>query len=177
MKNGRRLDKLLLLAPIVFLLLTLSCATSGNFLKTHPVGEGGMVTGSYTAILYSTSEHNFLQTIAFLDLEGDGHEIVPHGAQSNYSVVKRLSPEGAEQRAREFVASHAPSHNSLELRAIKGVEGTTIGYELRPWYLPITYGESDVLDIAYAQQPDGKVTVYVGLKMSIERRLERERGR
>lgn len=177
MKNGQRIEKPLLLAPIVFLLLILSCVPTGNFLTTHPVGEGGMVPGSYTAILYSTSEYDFLKTIAFLDLEGDAHEIVPYGAQFNYSVVKGLSPEGAEQRAREFIASHASSYNSTELRAIKGIEGNTIGYELRPWYMPITYGESDVLDITYALQPDGKVTVYVRLKMSVERRFERDRGR
>jgi len=176
MKNGHMMQRLLLFAPIVFLLLTLSCAKTGNVLTTHPVGEGGMVPGSYTAILYSTSEYNFLKTIAFLDLEGDAHEIVPHGAQFNYSVVKGLSPDGAEQRAREFIASYV-SYNKMELRAIKGTDGNTIGYELRPWYLPITYGESDVLDITYVPQPDGKVTVYVGLKMSVERLLERERGR
>ncbi len=177
MKNGQRIERLQLFASIVLLVLILSCAKTGNFLSTDPVGEGGMAPGSYTALLYSSSEYNFLQTIAFLDIEGDAHEIVPHGAQFNYSVDKGLSPAGAEQRARQFIASHAPSYNSIDLRAIKGVDGNTIGYELRPWYMPITYGESDVLDITYAPQPDGKVTVYVGLKMSVERRLERERGR
>jgi hypothetical protein len=177
MKNGHGIERLLLFVPLVFLLLNLSCAKTGNFLTTNPVGEGGMLPGSYTAILYSSSDYNYLQTIAFLDLEGDAHEIVPYGAQFNYSVEKGLSADGAQQRAREFNASHAPSPNSMELRSIKGVEGNTIGYELRPWYMPITYGESDVLDITYVPQPDGKVTVYVGLKMSVERRLERERGR
>ncbi len=177
MKNCHRMQRLPLFVPIVFLMLTQSCATTGNFLTTDPVGEGGMAPGSYTALLYSSSEYNFLQTIVFLDLEGDAHEIVPYGAQFNYSNVKGLSPEGAEQRAREFIASHAPSFNSMDLRSIKGIDGNTIGYELRPWYMPITYGESDVLDITYVPQPDGKVTVYVGLKMSVERRLERERGR
>jgi hypothetical protein len=178
MKNDYRMQRLLLFAPIVFLLLTLSCATTGNVLTTHPAGEGGMVPGSYTAVLYSSSEYNFLQTIAFLDPEEDAHEIVPYGAQFNYSVVNGLSPAGAEQRARQFIASHAPSYNSIDLRAIKGVDGNTIGYELRPWYMPINYGESDVLDITYVPpQPDGRVTVYVGLKMSVERRLERDRRR
>lgn len=175
MKNGHRMQRLLLYVPLVFFLLSLSCAKTGNVLTTHPVGEGGMAPGSYTALLYSSSEYNFLQTIVFLDPEGDAHEIVPYGAQFNYSVDKGLSPEGAEQRARQFIESHAPSHNSIALRAIKAIDGNTIGYELRPWYMPITYGESDVLHITYVQQPDGKVTVYVGLKMSVERRLERER--
>jgi len=167
--------KLILFVPVVFLVLNVSCAMIGSGLITLPARDQDVGDGPFTAILYSTSEHDFLQTAAFLDLEGDGYALLPFGASFNYSLVNGLAGEEAVRQAREFIASRVVA-NKIELRAIKGPDGNPVGYELRPLQLPVTYGESDVLDISYFLQQDGRVTIYVRLKDRIERRLERDRG-
>jgi hypothetical protein len=42
-----------------------------------------------------------------------------------------------------------------------------IGYEVRPLYLPFTYGTDDLLDITYGEKGN-KVVVTIRLKPSIE---------
>ena len=34
---------------------------------------------------------NYFEVVSLLDIEGDEYEIVPYGAEFNYSVVKGLS--------------------------------------------------------------------------------------
>ena len=175
MKKSPNRQKMFLLVSALFLLPVLSCATVGRGLITYPARDSDLGTGPFTVILYSVSEHNFLQTAAFLDLEGDAYELQPFGASFNYSRIKGLSGAEAVRRAREFIASRVVC-NKIGLRAIKGPEGTPVGYELRPLLLPITYGESDVLDISYFPRQDGKIIVYVQLKDRIEREFEMEVG-
>ena len=117
-----------------------------------------------------------MQTAAFLDLEGDAYELQPFGPPFNYSLVKGLTRAEAVRQAQEFIASHVVA-NKIELRAIIGPAGTPVGYELRPLYLPVTYGENDVLDISYIPRQDGRIIIYVRLKDRIERMFERENKR
>jgi hypothetical protein len=172
MSFGRR--KMFLFVPAAFLLLA-SCAITGKGLMTRPVRDADVGDGPFAAILYSTSEHEFLETAVFLDLEGDAYELQPFGASFNYSLVNGLAGAEADRQAREFITARVMS-NKIELRAIIGPEGTPVGYELRALQLPVTYGESDVLDISYIPRQDGRITIYVRLKDRIERLLERENG-
>ena len=71
MKKSPNRQKMFLLVSALFLLPVLSCATVGRGLITYPARDSDLGTGPFTVILYSASEHNFLQTAAFLDLEGD----------------------------------------------------------------------------------------------------------
>lgn len=49
-------------------------------------------------------------------------------------------------------------------------KGKTIGYELRPLYLPLDFGVSDVLDVTYWLR-EGKVKVVIKLLHSVEKQL------
>jgi hypothetical protein len=163
--------KMLLLVAAVFLLLAGSCAITGRTLITRLARDQDVGGGPFTAILYSTAEYKFLQTAVFLDLEGDAYDLQPFGAPFNYTLVKGLSGADADRKAREFIASHV-LYNKIELRAIIGPGGTPVGYELRPLQLPITYGQSDVLDITYVPRQDGRITIYIRLQDRIERQFE-----
>jgi len=167
MKTSFNQRQLILFVSTLFLLLHTSCAIIGKGLTTHLAREGDVGDGPFTVILYSTSEHDFLQTVAFLDIEGDAYELQPYGAPFKYSLVKGLAGAEAVQRAQQFITSRVV-YNKLELRAIMGPAGNTIGYELRPLQLPIIYGQSDVLDITYAQPQEGRITIYVRLKNRIK---------
>lgn len=169
MKRGQTIKRLVSYSLMASLFLTLSC-TTGKVLTSSIVRNGEMEAGIFTAILYSGQDREWLETAAFLDIEGDAYEIVPFGAEFNYSKVSGLSGVEADRMAREYIDSHT-SYRTIEFRAIKGPEGRTIAYELRPLQLPFTYGESDVLDINYVLQPDGRVIVFVKLKERIERMM------
>ena len=169
MKFNQR--KLILFVSAMFLLLAVSCAITGKELTTRLAREGDVGDGTFTVILYSTSEYSFLQTAAFLDIEGDGYELQPFGASFKYTLIKGLAGSKAVERAREFIVSRVV-YNKLELRAIMGPAGTVIGYELRPLLLPINYGQSDVLDINYDLGQEGRVTIYVRLKDRVKRLFE-----
>ena len=49
-------------------------------------------------------------------------------------------------------------------------KGKTIGYELRPLYLPLDFGVSDVLDVAYWLK-EGKVKVVIRPLPSVEKQI------
>ena len=175
MKMSFNRRKLVLFFPALFLLLAVACAITGKGLTTRLAREGDVGDGPFTVILYSTSEYSFLQTAAFLDIEGDGYELQPFGASFKYTLIKGLAGSKAVERAREFIVSRVV-YNKLELRAIMGPAGTVIGYELRPLLLPINYGQSDVLDIYYDLGQEGRITVYVRLKDSIKRMFQSDMG-
>lgn len=170
MKHGQIIRRIVLYGLMTSLFFTLSC-TTGKVLKSSFVRNGEMEDGIFTVILYSGQDPEWLETTAFLDIEGDAYEIVPFGAEFNYSKVNGLSGTEAERVAREYIDSHTSMYRNIEFRAVKGPEGQTIAYELRPLQFPFTYGESDVLNINYVLQPDGRVIVFVRLKERIERMM------
>ena len=99
---------------------------------------------------------NYFEVVSLLDIEGDEYEIVPYGAEFNYSVVKGLSGEEADRAAQEYIKNHVtyPVQN-IERRRITVPDGKTIGYEYRPLQNAFMSGESDVLDIYYVLESDG----------------------
>ncbi len=174
MKNFQIRHGLILMTLLVSLFLVLSC-TTGKVLRSHVIRDGVVGAGPFTAIFYSTAEFNFLKTVAILDIEGDGYEIKPFGAEFDYTIVEGLGGKDADRMARELLRSRVIP-NKIELRAINDLAGNTIGYEFRHLQLPFVYGVSDVLDIIYVPRPDGMVIAYIRLADSVERMRDQEGG-
>jgi len=84
--------------------------------------------------------------------------------------VNGLTGQQALQTARRFIDFYA-QHNTTGQRAITSPAGEVIGYELRPLYHPFVYGVSDVMDITYDHQSQGKVIVSVELLFHGEQQL------
>jgi hypothetical protein len=150
------------------LLFVVSC-TNGKVLTTHLVRDAAEVQGIFTLTRYSGQDMNYFEVVSLLDIEGDGYEIMPYGAEFNYSVVKGLPGEEADRAAREYVKNHVtfPVQN-VERRGILGPDGMTIGYEYRPLQRPFMTGVSDVLDIYYVYEAEGRVVAYIEIKAHLE---------
>jgi len=147
--------------------LTLQACAPGKALRTD-VAPSGDVQGTYTLILYGGNYSDDLETIAFLDKEGDRYTLEPYAPEFVFRVRNGLSADRALREASEFIRSHADFHRE-QVRGIRDEKGEIIGYELRPLYLSITFGTDDVLDVDYLLKED-RVLVFVKLKPALEKR-------
>jgi len=129
-----------------------------------------LAAGSFTLILYSAQDSEYLETVAILDVEGDDYVIEPFGAQFNYAIVRGQQTEQALDTAQKLIKFYVLTAK-IEQRAIQGPGGEIIGYELRPLHNPFVYGRDDLIDVSYILQAPGKVIVYVALKNSIKQQM------
>jgi hypothetical protein len=141
----------------------------GKGLRTD-AARANDIQGSYTVILYGGNYADDLETVAILDKEGDRYTFEPYAPEFKFKVFKGQTPDHALPAAERFIKGHHAFHGQV-LRAVLDDSGAVIGYELRPLYLPMTYGTDDVLDIYYTKKDD-KVVVTIQLKPSIERKKE-----
>lgn len=125
------------------------------------------VKGIFTVILLGGAHVDDLETVAFLDKEDDQYTFEPFTPDFDYVIKKGLPAEEALEIAEKFVAFH-PSFWKIHLAKIIGPEGTIIGFELKPLYIPFTYGTSDVLAIHYWPKGMGKIKVTIKLISSLE---------
>ena len=150
-------------------LMALSCA-GVKVLHTERLKDASGVTGTYTLILYGSNHSNDLETVAVLDREGDAYDIEPYAPDWRYERVKGVGADEALERARAQVNFH-PSFMRTYLKRIIGPDGSVIGYEVRPMYFLLSYGELDVIDVWYVPKDGGKVRMYVRLKDRVDIRL------
>jgi len=163
-----RLSRLVFSVIAVFTAPALLACAPGKALRTDSSFISGDVQGTYTLILYGSNYSDDLETAAFLDKEGDRYTLEPYAPEFAFRGKKGLTAERALREASEFIRSHA-EFNREQVRSIKDEKGEIIGYELRPLYLPLTFGTDDVLDIDYWLK-DNRVLVFIKLKPSLEKR-------
>lgn len=128
----------------------------------------GDIQGAYTLILYGGNYGDDLETIAFMDREGDRYTFEPYAPDFAFRVIKGMTSDRALREAGRFIRSHADFHQE-QVRSIKDDQGEVIGYEIRPLYFPLTFGTDNVIDVDYWLKED-RVLVFVKLKPSIEKR-------
>ena len=150
---------------IVCLMAIAGCATPGSLIHTDPPGDKE-ISGVFTLILYGGNYLDDLETVAFLDREGDAYTFDIFAPDFDYRTIKGLSAAEALKKADEFVSRNTSFHQ-IRLSSIVEDKAGNIGYEVRPLYLPFTYGTDDLLDISYGEKGN-KVVVNVRLKHSVE---------
>jgi hypothetical protein len=146
---------------LLALVVTLGSCAGGKQLRTE-LAQDSEITGSYTLILFGTRNAYELKTIAFLDKEGDGYELVPYAPEYNYKVMKNVPGTEALNKALDYV-KWPRDYRSSQVRKILDDQGSVIGYEVRPLYDPLAYGISNVLVVQYWVQEGGKVKVTITL--------------
>lgn len=162
-----RFGSLVLSAVAVFAAFVLQSCAPGKTLRTD-AAVSSEVQGTYTLILYGNNYSDDLETAAFLDKEGDRYTLEPYAPEFTFRVRKGLTADRALREADEFIRSHAEFRQE-KLRSIRDEKGELIGYELRPLYLPLTFGTDDVLDIDYWLKED-RVFMLIKLKPSLEKK-------
>jgi hypothetical protein len=167
-------------ALTLIVLVLLGSCVSGVQLRAKYVEDTSEISGKYSLILYGGGSYEELDTIAVLDLEGDGYEVSPYAPEFKYKVLKGLEAETAIGKAGHFVSLH-PEFMRAYVSEIMDESGSTIGYEFRPLYLPFNYGISDLLYVNYLLEEGGtgpmrKVRLVVRVKPVVEE-IERARER
>ena len=167
-------DRILCIVSILACLTTLAgCAASGQRIHTEPLRETGS-SGTFTLILYGGNYSDDLETVAFLDREGDDSSFDIYAPEFNYRLVRGLALDEGLKKAEEFVSRQSSFHQ-IRWSSIVDDQSGIIGYEVRPLYLPFTYGTEDLLDVSYAAKGN-KVIVTIRLKPSVENKKMRGRG-
>jgi hypothetical protein len=128
------------------------------------------VTGTFTLILHGGNYFNDVHTIAFLDSERDQYIFEPYAPEFEYRLVKGLSAKEALDKAQHFVSTIDNCFWRSQLSRVLDQNSKTIGYELKPFYNPLCYGLSDVLDVSYWNK-DGKVVIRIRLNPVVEKQL------
>lgn len=132
------------------------------------------VKGSFTLILYGARYSDDIQTLAILDLEGDGYVFKVFAPDFDYKLKKGVPAKEVLAEAVQFVSFHRSFERS-RISRIMDPQGGTIGYEVRPLYRIIDFPYSDVLDVHYGLA-GGEVTVRIRLIPEVEfQREERPR--
>lgn len=151
---------------LAVVLLSLVACTPG--LRTEPAQHPESIW-TYTGIFHGCNFLNDLETIVFLDKEGDQFTIEPYSPEFNYKIHKGFHVSDAISEANNFVnCSSSFSHSQMS--SILFPDGQVIGYEIRPLYSPFRYGVSDVLYTNY-RVSGNRIIVTIRLIPSIEKML------
>ena len=161
------------IAALATALFSLSSCMAGQQLRTSEALPPE-IQGSYTLMLYGCSYPDDIENAAILAKEGTPYRFAIYAPSFEYKVKSGLSAEEALKEAQRFVQCGF-FYQQSRLSAIQGPAGSAIGYELRPLYSPIRFGEDDVLDIRYALNGE-HVVVYITLKPEIENIIQRQGG-
>ena len=154
----------------VFLLTVFFCVscTPGIRLNTQSA-QDSEVTGTYNVIFYGCNYFNDLETIAFLDREGDPYTFEPYAPDFKYRVKKRVAATEALAEAKNFLSCNG-SFKRAQLSSIVAPNGDILGYEVRPLYYSFAYGGEDILYTDYRLKGN-KVVIKIWLNPSIENML------
>jgi hypothetical protein len=154
---------------VLFLFPILICScVGGTLLRTEGIDDASSITGTFSVIFHGGKHIRDYETLAILDLEGDGYEIVPYSPEFSYVVERGLSAGDAFEAAERFVRRHKVyRHTKVMMRRVLDEGGADIGYELRPYYKAFILGGPDVLDVRYLLGEDRKVRVVIDLKIDV----------
>jgi hypothetical protein len=147
--------------------LATGCSLALHTTVKTQVARAEDVSGNFSLVLWGGRFLDDPETIAFLDIEGDQYTIEPYAPDFDFTVKRGVPAKEALKRAEEFVSQNTDFQNS-QVFSILDRNGVVIGYEVRPFYRPLRYGLSDIIDVQY-WITDKTVNVKVRLKPWIER--------
>lgn len=155
------------IAALMVIAVFLASCAGGTTLGARDMRAPVELSGTFDLILYGGTHSDDLETVAFFDIVGDGYELVPYDPDFEFETLKAVDAEEAMGMARKHVGWHREVIRT-HMRRIKSETGSTIGYEMRPLYSPITFGETDILEIRYWLVEGGKVMISVDIKDRIK---------
>lgn len=148
--------------------LILQACVSGTRLMAKPA-DPSEVQGTYTLLLYGCRYPDDLENMAILVQEGGPYPVEIYAPDFMYKVKKGLPAPQALAEAEKFIACSFHNLWTSVLRKIPDEAGRTIGYEMKPLYVPWEIGVPEVLLSSYSLK-NGKVTVYIVLDPLVEKR-------
>ncbi|KKL53494.1 hypothetical protein LCGC14_2274890 [marine sediment metagenome] len=116
----------------------------------------------FTLIYYVGISRKDKRRAVILDLDDDGIEFIPTVRDFEYEILQNVSMEEAIYET-EIFFGHEGLITNYYFKKVVGLDGSVIGYEIRPTYIRQFYGHSDPLDIKYSFNRR-RVSVFIRLK-------------
>lgn len=171
MKNSK---KALSAAASLLLAAALAGCMAGKQLSTS-AAEPASVTGTYTLLLYGCHYPDDAQNVAFLVSDSSKYPLEIYDLDTSYKVKTGVPAQQALSEADSFLRCTSYRLWRTQLQRIPDDSGGTVGYEVRPLYLPYEFGQPDILWISYSLR-DGKIRTYIKLDPDVERAIEASPG-
>ena len=158
-------------AALLFIAIALAGCMAGKRLAT-PAAEPATITGSYTLLLYGCHYPEDIKNVVILLSEGGKYPFEIYDLDTSYKVKKDVPAQLALSEADAFLQCTSHRVKETGVRRITDDAGGTIGYEVRPLYIPYEFGISDVLLTSYFLRHNGTVRAYIRLDPDVEKLLE-----
>ncbi|HEB02861.1 MAG TPA: hypothetical protein ENI12_06475 [Nitrospirae bacterium] len=116
----------------------------------------------FTLIYYVGISKKDKRRAVILDLDDDGIEFIPTVRDFEYEILQNVSMDEAIYETEIFLG-HEGLITNYYFKKVLGLDGSVIGYEIRPTYIQEFYGHPDPLEIEYSFKRR-RVSVSIGLK-------------
>jgi hypothetical protein len=166
MKNSK---KTFIATAFLILAATLTGCMAGKQLYPS-AAEPTALAGSYTLLLYGCHYPDDITNVAILVSNSSKYPVEIYDIDTSYKVEKDVPAQQALRTADSFLRCTTHRIWQTVLRRIPDDSGGTIGYEVRPLYFPLEFGQPDVLLTSYSLQ-DGKIRAYIRLDRDVERMI------
>jgi hypothetical protein len=153
-----------------FLVLALQACAAGGELKTGPASPSDL-SGTYTLLLYGCHYGDDIKDLAVLVDGKSRYPVEIYDLPTSYTTKKDVPGAQALKEADAFVRCSRRNVTGTQLRRIYDDAGGTVGFEVRPLYFPLEFGQQDVLQVNYTLG-DGRVRAYIRLDPDVQRSLD-----
>lgn len=159
-RDQRVLPLLLMFLAASLLILALAPLADAKGVKTRSSSEAEIESGTYSLITYGCDGASDPAAVAFLQKEGAAYDITVVAPRSQHQVLSGLSKDQAVELAKDF-ASCSPNAIDTDVARIVGPDGSLVGYEFSPEYLPLHVGNTDGADTRYRMKDDDTIVANV----------------
>jgi len=128
------------------------------------------IEGTYTLMLYGCRYQADIKNLAILVADGSKYPLEIYDLDTSYTVKKGVAAQEALAEAESFLKCSSYIVQSVMVKRISDGSGGTLGFEIRPLYLPIDFGTEDVMNNSYSLR-DGMVRAYIRLDPQVERAI------
>jgi hypothetical protein len=170
MSRMNALRNLLMITSQLVLIFTLQGCIAGTQLIPKSADPAGL-KGTYTLLLYGCRYPDDIENMAILVDEAGPYPVELYAPDFMYKVKRGIPAAQALAEAEAFITCGFHKTWQSRFRKISDATGGTIGYELKPLYVPWEIGIPEVLLSSYSLK-NGKVTVYIELDPLLKRRNE-----
>jgi hypothetical protein len=159
---------------ILILAAGIQACVPGNQLWTSAAAPDE-VKDTYTLLLYGCHYPAQINNVAILVAGNSKYPVEIYDLDTSYKLKKNVPAPQALAEADSFVRCSTYRIWQTQLRKIPDDSGGTIGYEVRPLYIPYEFGMPDVLQISYSLR-NGVVRVYIKVDPDVKRAIEASGG-
>jgi hypothetical protein len=164
----KRSKNTILLAALLLTTITLQSCLTGVQLNTTSTDQEH-ISGTYTLLLYGCHYPDQIDNVAILVDDNSRYPLEIYDIDTSYTVKKNVPAQQAVTEADAFVRCSTHTIWQTQVTRIPDDGDGTVGYEVRPLYVPTEFGTPDVQLISYSLK-DGKVRVSIRKSPQVEDR-------